>query len=88
MFKKPKVNPVYAIEQELVKERIVVGKFLESGELETTEKYMFDVLNVIYLRVQKDMKKGRMKWYFFWSLLSFLIGGIVGVLVLLQFIKR
>ena len=57
MFKKPKVNPVYVIEQELVKEKILIGKFHENGELETNEKFMFDILQIIYNRVLQDNKK-------------------------------
>ena len=88
IFKKNIVNPIYEIEKQLIKDRVIITKIKEDGKFDTTEKIMFDGIEFIYNKALEGRKQNKYGWYMLWTAVGGIIGFIIGALLILQYVKK
>ena len=87
LFKK-EVNPVFELQKDLEKERILLGRIDETGKLETDDKMMYNLIEKIFDKGKKYYKKNNLISKIIWAACGFLGGSIfVTILSLLKIIK-
>jgi hypothetical protein len=83
--KKP--NKVYELEKKMIEKKFVIGKVDEKGEIDITEKNMYDYTFEVY---EEGRKSKKISW--FWGFVIFLggliVGGAAGVITLLLLLKK
>lgn len=85
---KPKINPVYELEKQAIKDRLLVYKVLEDGKLETSEKIMFDFMNNIYNEGVKGVNNNKKKLCIIVGILCFMAGVVLGFLVMSMLVAK
>ena len=84
MFKKLKKNPVFELQKKLLDQKIIMGFLEDDGKLETDDKIMYTITEIIYNEAAKEEKKNDTKIKFIFAALG-LVAGIFFAM-LLQFI--
>ena len=81
MLFKAKRNPVYELQKNLEKEKVLLGKIDENGQVETDDKIMYGIIEKIFEIGKDNTKKVGLKNKLIWGLIGLFIGTI-GTLLL------